>query len=164
MRDDDLRAYAQRPWPAAEALKQAHWVRELSQNPLATFEASQALWVHMRQINPDWPTDAERREDLAHHILLKHVIDRAAGMFLTASGRVGDMPVVSAEDLVAMKILDGRPRDMEDVASIVRARRDLDVEAIRGTLRLLERALDRADLLTELERVIAGMGGADRRA
>ena len=72
--------------------------------------------------------------------------------------RVGDtlVPVVSAEDLVAMKILAGRPRDMEDVTSIVRARRDLDVEAIRGTLRLLERALDRADLVAELERVIAG--------
>jgi hypothetical protein len=164
MRDDDLRAYAHRPWPIAEALKQAHWTRELSENPLATFEASQALWVHMRQINPDWPTEAERAEDLAHHIVLKHMIDRAAGVFLAAAGHVGAVPVVSAEDLVAMKILAGRPRDMDDVASIVRARRDLDVEAIRGTLRLLERALDRADLVAELERVIAGSGGAGPRA
>ena len=80
--------------------------------------------------------------------------------------RVGDalVPVVSAEDLVAMKILAGRPRDTEDVASIVRARHDLDVEAIRGTLRLLEQALDRADLVAELERVIAGAGGAGPRA
>lgn len=79
--------------------------------------------------------------------------------------RVGDVvvPVVSAEDLVAMKILAGRPRDMDDVASIVRVRPDLDVDAIRGTLRLLERALDRADLVAELERLIAGRGGADRR-
>ena len=57
-----------------------------------------------------------------------------------------------------MKILAGRPRDMEDVASVVRARRDLDVEAIRRILRLLERALDRADLVPELERIIAGAG------
>ena len=73
-----------------------------------------------------------------------------------AERRVGGtlVPVVSAEDLVAMKILAGRPRDMEDVTSIVRARRDLDLETIRGTLRLLERALDRADLVVELERVI----------
>jgi hypothetical protein len=164
MRDDDLRAYARRPWRTAEALKQANWTRELAENPLATFEASQALWVHMRQINPDWPTDAERQEDLAHHILLKHLIDRAAGVFLTASGHVGDMPVVSAGDLVVMKILAGRSRDMEDVASIVRAQPDLDVDAIRDTLRLLERALDRADLVAELERVIAGRGGAGPRA
>ena len=74
-----------------------------------------------------------------------------------AERRVGDtlVPVVSAEDLVAMKILAGRPRDMDDVASVVRARRDLDVDAIRATLRLLERALDRADLVVELERVLA---------
>jgi len=87
VRDDDLRAYAHRPWPAAEAQKQAHWARELSDNPLATFEASQALWIHMRQINPNWPTDAERQEDLAHHIALKRMIDRAAGVFLAAAGR-----------------------------------------------------------------------------
>jgi nucleotidyltransferase AbiEii toxin of type IV toxin-antitoxin system len=70
---------------------------------------------------------------------------------------VGDVsvPVVSAEDLVAMKILAGRPRDMEDVAGIVRARRDLDVESIRTTLRLLDRALDRADLVVELDRILA---------
>jgi hypothetical protein len=69
-------------------------------------------------------------------------------------GRVR-VPVVSAEDLVAMKVLAGRPRDLEDVAAIIRAHRDLDVEGIRSTLRLLERALDRADLVVELERILA---------
>ena len=73
--------------------------------------------------------------------------------------RVGDVPVpvVSAEDLVAMKILAGRPRDMEDVASILRTRRDIDVDAVRTVLRLLERALDRADLVVELERALASV-------
>ena len=87
MHDADVRAYAHRPWLAAEALKRQHWARELSGNPLATFEASQALWVHMRRINPEWPTEAERREDLAHHVALKRAIDRAAGVFLAAAGR-----------------------------------------------------------------------------
>lgn len=87
MHDADVRAYAARPWPAAEALKHEHWARELSRNPLATFEASQALWVHMRQINPDWPTEADRQEDLAHHVALKRAIDRAARVFVAATGR-----------------------------------------------------------------------------
>ena len=86
MRDDDLRAYVRSPWRVAVALKQEYWARELSKDPLATFEASQALWVHMRQIDPDWPTDAQRQEDLAHHLALKRAIDRAARVFLAAAG------------------------------------------------------------------------------
>ncbi len=87
MKDEDLRAYTHRPWHVTAALKQEHWARELARNPLATFEASQALWVHMRQINPDWPTKAERQEDLAHHIALKRAIDRAASIVLATTRR-----------------------------------------------------------------------------
>jgi Nucleotidyl transferase AbiEii toxin, Type IV TA system len=66
------------------------------------------------------------------------------------------VPVVGVEDLVAMKVLAGRPRDLDDVAAIARVRRDgLDLDRIRATLRLLERALDRSDLVTELDRVVA---------
>jgi hypothetical protein len=70
---------------------------------------------------------------------------------------IGDVrvPVACAEDLVAMKILAGRPRDLDDVTAIARVHRDdLDLEKIRGTLRLLERALDRRDLLSALERIV----------
>ena len=54
---------------------------------LATFEASQALWEHMRALRPDWPSDDERRQDLADHIALKRLIDRAADAFLAAAHR-----------------------------------------------------------------------------
>jgi hypothetical protein len=65
------------------------------------------------------------------------------------------IPVVCAEDLVAMKMLAGRPRDLDDVAAIARVRRaDLDLDKVRRTLRLLERALDRSDLVAELERIV----------
>lgn len=88
MRREDLRAYAQRAWQAAEALKQEHWAREVAERgPLATFEASQLLWEHMRFVRPDWPSPAERREDLAHHVMLKQLIDRAAGAFLATAHR-----------------------------------------------------------------------------
>jgi predicted nucleotidyltransferase len=71
---------------------------------------------------------------------------------------IGDVrvPVVSAEDLVAMKVLAGRARDLDDVAAVARVHRDdLDLEKVRRTLRLLEDALDRRDLVSELERVVA---------
>ena len=66
------------------------------------------------------------------------------------------VPVVCAEDLVVMKVLAGRPRDLEDVAAVARTRRgQLDLDRIRHTLRLLEGALDRRDLVSELERIVA---------
>jgi len=88
MHPDDLRAYARRAWHVLAALDQDHWARELiARGPLATLDASQALWTHMRSVRPDWPTEADRRADLAHHVVLKHAIDRAAGAFLAAARR-----------------------------------------------------------------------------
>ena len=85
MHDDDLRAYARRPWHVLAAFEQDHWASELaSRGPLATLEASQTLWTYVRSIQPDWPTDAERREDFAHHVALKQAIDSAASAFAAA--------------------------------------------------------------------------------
>jgi uncharacterized membrane protein len=71
------------------------------------------------------------------------------------------VPVVCAEDLVAMKVLAGRPRDLDDVVAIIHVRgHDLDLQRTRTTLGLLERALDRRDLLSELERLVTVAGWA----
>ena len=74
--------------------------------------------------------------------------------------RIGDLrvPVACAEDLVAMKILAGRLKDFDDVAAILRVRSP-DAERVRSTLRLLEQALDRRDLLPEFERLLEQSGG-----
>ena len=74
----DVRAYVSRCWAAVGALKREYWTREFtSRGAVATFEASQALWVHMRAVRPDWPSNDEREADLAHHLALKRLIDRA---------------------------------------------------------------------------------------
>lgn len=66
------------------------------------------------------------------------------------------IPVVAAEDLIAMKLLAGRAKDLEDVHAIVRTRgTTLDLDRVRATLRLLEQALDRRDLVTELDAVVS---------
>jgi len=86
--DDDVRAYAQRAWHVLTELERDHWARELSEHgPLATLEASQALWAHMRRVRPDWPTETDRSADLAHHVVLKQAIDRAARAFTAAARR-----------------------------------------------------------------------------
>ena len=88
MKLEDVRAYAQRAWQEAERLKQEHWAREIAERgPLATFEASQALWEHMRSLRPDWPSPEERCEDFAHHVALKQLIDRTAGVFVSSPRR-----------------------------------------------------------------------------
>ena len=63
------------------------------------------------------------------------------------------VPVAAAEDVVAMKILGGRPKDREDVIAIIAAQGpSLNYNRVRATLELLEKALDRSDLVVELER------------
>jgi hypothetical protein len=75
----DVEAYTRRPWRRAAEAKHRYWVEEVARRgPLATFEAAQALWVHMRMLRPDWPSDEERRLDLAHHVELKRALERVA--------------------------------------------------------------------------------------
>ena len=83
----DVRAYASRPWTHAQAAKQRYWEAELRRRPQAAFEAAQALWAHMRMLRPDWPTEEERRVDLAHHLEVKRALARVAGERLAPSPR-----------------------------------------------------------------------------
>ncbi len=59
------------------------------------------------------------------------------------------VPVVAPEHLVVLKILAGRPKDIEDVRGILMQCGDeIDHDAIRELLGQLEEALDQSDLLT----------------
>ena len=63
------------------------------------------------------------------------------------------VPVAAAEDVVVMKILSGRPKDRDDVIAIIAAQGPaLNHQRVRETLELLEKALDRSDLVAEFER------------
>jgi hypothetical protein len=73
------------------------------------------------------------------------------------------IPVAAAEDIVTMKVLAGRLKDLDDVASILRAC-SLDPDRVRSTLRLLEQGLDRRDLLDEFERLLRQAGSQTRQS
>jgi hypothetical protein len=73
------------------------------------------------------------------------------------------VPVICPEDLIATKILAGRPKDVEDVRGILCERLpDLDIELVRTTLALLEDALAQSDLLPAFERELAARRDAAR--
>ena len=58
------------------------------------------------------------------------------------------VPVAAAEDIIVMKVLAGRPKDLDDVVAIAAAQGPaLDEAAVRRTLAELEAALDQRDLM-----------------
>lgn len=66
------------------------------------------------------------------------------------------VPVASAEDVIVMKVLAGRPKDIDDVVAIAASQEDaLDVPHIRRTLHDLEQALSQSDLGPAFERALA---------
>ncbi len=65
-----------------------------------------------------------------------------------------DVPVISPEDLVVVKVLAGRPKDIEDVKGVLaRQRGRLDLRYIQETLEALEGALARNDLVPAFEQL-----------
>lgn len=86
-----------------------------------------------------------------------------------ARARVRDVlgvrvPVAAAEDLVVMKVLAGRPKDLEDVKSIVAVQgAKLRFEGIRETLRLVEDALGQSDLVPVFEEIVTRVRASKRR-
>jgi hypothetical protein len=58
------------------------------------------------------------------------------------------VPVIGPEELIVTKILAGRAKDLDDVQGILVAQEGaLDLDRVRELIRLLEAAIDQADLL-----------------
>ncbi|MGZ5432434.1 MAG: nucleotidyl transferase AbiEii/AbiGii toxin family protein [Thermoanaerobaculia bacterium] len=70
---------------------------------------------------------------------------------------VGDMHVrvASAEDLVIMKAVAGRPRDIADIENLIDANSDLDVERIRRWVREFSSVLEMPEIHENLEKLLA---------
>lgn len=65
------------------------------------------------------------------------------------------VPVASAEDLIVMKVLAGRRKDLEDAVAILMARgAKLDLAQVKETIRIVEQALDQSDLTPLLEQCL----------
>lgn len=74
------------------------------------------------------------------------------------------VPVARAEDLIVMKILAGRDKDLEDVVAIVAALgAELDAKDIVRTLAMVEDALGQSDLVPTWKRLRAGLAKPQRK-
>jgi hypothetical protein len=67
-----------------------------------------------------------------------------------------DVPVLDVADLVVLKILAARPKDIEDVVTLLRIHgASVDLALARRTLQMLESALGQSDLLPALDQAVA---------
>jgi hypothetical protein len=74
------------------------------------------------------------------------------------------VPVARAEDVIVMKLLAARAKDIDDVIAILAAHpQDLDLKLVRETVREVEAALDQNDLTPALDRALAAARGTPRR-
>lgn len=82
MESKDLRAFVRRDWALKEDLKRGYWAERYAvEGPEATLAASAAMWEHLRQLCPSWPTPEDRAEDLRHHLDFIDKLRRAAHVF-----------------------------------------------------------------------------------
>jgi len=63
------------------------------------------------------------------------------------------VPVVDVSDLVILKVLAARPKDLDDVTALLRVHGErIDHTRVRHVLGMLEEALGQSDLVPEFER------------
>jgi len=77
MRREDILAFANRDWRAIAAMKRRRWVEQKSRmTPAEALRVGDELRYHAQALHPDWPTEADRRDDLAVHIRVSESLRR----------------------------------------------------------------------------------------
>src|SRR5205823_14167599 len=75
----DIRAFVARDWRLIEELKKDQWLEQKAgMTPSAALEFAAGLFEYARALKPDWPNGSEREADLASHIRMAEILQRAA--------------------------------------------------------------------------------------
>jgi hypothetical protein len=82
MNPNHLREFAMRERAPVQEAKAQYWAERFRiQGWEANWRTAQELAAYVRRVRPDFPTARDRDEDLAHHVKLKDLLDRAAHAF-----------------------------------------------------------------------------------
>ena len=66
---DALLAFRNRRWDLVREAKESFWAEETrTRGPAAGFAAGEAMWMHARALDHDWPHEEARMADLRHHV------------------------------------------------------------------------------------------------
>lgn len=77
MRTEDLIAFARRDWQAIAASKRRRWSEQKSRmTPAEALQAGDELRQHTLALLDGWPTEQDRRNDLAVHIRIAESLRR----------------------------------------------------------------------------------------
>jgi hypothetical protein len=82
----DIRAFVQRDRSRVQRAKRAQWSHAARAGGDVGVALSHALYEHAKVVSPGFPSRRSRDDDLAHHIRLKGLIDRAAHAFSVRRG------------------------------------------------------------------------------
>jgi predicted nucleotidyltransferase len=126
-------------------------IQLLDQTPFRALFSDVAEVVQSAFILPLRHRETQIRVDLAIGLtgFEKQLIDRADDITIAAR----NIPVATPEDLILLKLLAARPRDMDDVSSIVaRQGESIDWQYLRQTGKALQDAVSQ-DIVSVLERL-----------
>jgi hypothetical protein len=77
MRREDILAFARRDWPAVAESKRRRWAAQKKEmTPAEALQVGDELRYHAHTLHDGWPTDADRRNDLAVHIRVSKSLRR----------------------------------------------------------------------------------------
>jgi hypothetical protein len=80
MRDPEaLRAFALRDRRVIQPSRDDHWQKsKLESGPAESVRVAEELRAHIRLIHPEWPTPADRRDDLEAHVRVSEALRRVS--------------------------------------------------------------------------------------
>lgn len=75
MNRQDILAFVQRDWALLAEAKTRSWIeRKRNLSPEQVLNLADQLRQHARAVRPDWPSQAERDEDLAVHVRVSEAL------------------------------------------------------------------------------------------